>query len=124
MKHSSYLPGNTQFLCYKEQSATAIISTFVLRNIERKFRKSCVEKLRISCVLKRWRKFVISCVFPSFIVAKFLFRFVGEQQKSLGTLMATWVSVNNEISRSYCGKFEYRFILTVPNADPIELFTV
>jgi len=124
MKHSFYLPGNTLFLCYKEQSATTIISVFVLRISERKFSKSCVEKLRISCVLKRWRNFVISCVFPFFIVAKCLFRFVGEWQKSLVALMATQVSLNNEISRSFCGKFEYRFILTATNADPVELFTV
>jgi len=58
MKHSSYLPANKQFLCCKEQSVIAINLVLVSRIIERKFRKSFVEKLRISCVLKRWRNFV------------------------------------------------------------------
>jgi len=53
MKHSSYLPANKQFLCCKEQSVIAINLVLVSRIIERKFRKSFVEKLRISCVLKR-----------------------------------------------------------------------
>jgi hypothetical protein len=70
--------------------------------------------------IKRRRNIVISCVFTFCIIAKRLFGFVGEYQKNLVAVVA----VNDEIFRSYCGKFEYRFILTVAIADPVELFTV